>query len=103
MAFIFQVDENGKTSPKIRCDGCGGVIENYADGFATLETGTSKPGTIIEPIFNCAHCEEEAKKTGEPRRSMRVDHFMLYVLNNIQLTPDALEKAGRNLKATTFL
>jgi len=34
---------------------------------------------------------------------MRVDHFMLYVLNNIQLTPDALEKAGRNLKATTFL
>jgi hypothetical protein len=29
---------------------------------------------------------------------MPIDHFMLYVLNNIQLTPNALEHAGRSLK-----
>jgi hypothetical protein len=29
---------------------------------------------------------------------MPIDHFMLYVLNNIQLTPNALEEAGRSLK-----
>jgi hypothetical protein len=27
-----------------------------------------------------------------------IDHFMLYLLNNIQLTPKVLEEAGRRLK-----
>jgi hypothetical protein len=103
MAFVFQSDENGNPRPKIRCDSCGGVIEDYADGFATLETQKAKPGAILEPIFNCAHCEEEAKKAGVPRRSMPIDHFMLYVLNDIRLTPEALEKASRNLRMTTAL
>jgi hypothetical protein len=34
---------------------------------------------------------------------MRIDHFMLYVLNNIQLTPNSLEQAGMNLKDATGL
>ena len=98
MALIFQVDDEGHARPKIRCDSCGGVIENHADGVVLLGTPNPKPGTVIEPIFHCAGCEEEAKKTSAPRRSMSIDHFMLYVLNNIQLTPYALEEAGRSLK-----
>jgi hypothetical protein len=101
MAFVFEVDKDGRPRPKIRCDGCGGVIENYADGVATLDSPSDKPGTVIEPVFRCAHCEEEADKTGPPRRSMPIDHFMLYVLNNIQLTPNALEAASRDLKERT--
>jgi hypothetical protein len=98
MAFVFEVDKNGQVRPKIRCDSCGGVIENYADGVATLDDRSAVPGTIVEPIFRCIHCEEEAEKTSPPRRSMRIDHFMLYVMNNIQLTPHSLEQASRNLQ-----
>jgi hypothetical protein len=32
---------------------------------------------------------------------MPIDRFMLYVLNNIQLTPNALEEADHSLKAAT--
>src|SRR5437868_3857008 len=93
MALIFQVDDEGHVRPKIRCDSCGGVIENYADGVALLDTPDLKPGAVIEPIFRCAGCEEEAERKSPPRHSMPIDHFMLYVLNNIQLTPNALEAA----------
>lgn len=31
MALIFQVDDESHVSPKIRCDNCGAIIENYAD------------------------------------------------------------------------
>jgi hypothetical protein len=103
MAFVFQVDRNGHTRPKIRCDACGGIIENHADGVVTLDEPTAAPGTIVEPIFRCLHCEEEAEKTGPPRRTMRIDHFMLYVMNNIQLTPNSLEQAGRHLGDATGL
>jgi len=103
MALIFQVDEAGHTRPTIRCDSCKGVIENYANGFVTLDARSATPGAVIEPVFHCAHCEEEAKKAGTSRRSMSIDYFMLSVLNNIQLTPGALEEAGRRLQATTSL
>jgi hypothetical protein len=98
MALIFQVGDEGHVRPKIRCDSCGGVIENYTDGVAVLDTPTPKAGTVIEPIFRCKGCEEEVEKTNAPQHSMPIDHFMLYVLNNIQLTPHALEMAGRSLK-----
>ena len=103
MALIFQVDEGGHTRPTIRCDSCKGVIENYADGFVTLDARSATPGAVIEPGFHCAGCEEEAKKAGTSRRSMPIDHFMLSVLNNIQLTPGVLEEAGRRVQATTSL
>jgi hypothetical protein len=102
MALVFQVDNEGHARPKIRCDSCGGVIENYANGVALLETPSPKPRTIIEPIFHCAYCEEKEEKMGASRQSMPIDHFMLYV-KNIQLTPNALEEAGRKLKASTLL
>jgi hypothetical protein len=100
MALIFQVDGKGHLDPKIRCDNCGGIIENYTDGVALLDTPSAKPGTILEPIFHCNGCEESARKRGESRPAMPIDHFMLYVLNNIQLTPRALEEAGQKMKAT---
>jgi hypothetical protein len=103
MAFVFEIDKNGQARPKIRCDACGGIIDDYAHGVATLDDRNAAPGTIVEPIFRCIHCEEEAEKTNPPRRSMGLDHFMLYVLNNIQLTPNSLEQAGRNLKDATGL
>src|SRR5262245_35325477 len=103
MALIFQVDERGHTRPTIRCDSCQGVIENYADGFVTLDARNATPGAVIEPVFRCAGCEEEAKKAGTSRRSMPMDHFMLSVLNNIQLTPGALEAAGRKLRESASL
>jgi hypothetical protein len=101
MALIFQVDDKGHPSPRIRCDKCGGIIENYADGVAVLDAPSAKPGTILEPIFHCRGCEESEQKTSPSRHSMPVDHFMLYVLNNIQLAPKTLEAAGQKLRATS--
>jgi hypothetical protein len=103
MALIFQVDKDGRTRPTIRCDSCQGVIENYADGFVAFDAESATPGAVIEPVFRCAPCEEEAKKAGKSRRSMPIDHFMLSILNNIQLTPGALEEAGRKLRVATSL
>ena|SRR6476620_7860490 len=99
MALIFQVDDTGHARPKIRCDTCGGVIENYTDGVALLDDPSPKPGTILEPIFHCNGCEEAAQKAHPSRHSMPIDHFMLYVLNNIQLTPTVLEEAGQKMKS----
>jgi len=97
MALIFQVDDEGHARPKIRCDNCHGIIENYADGVV-LDAPSAKPGTILEPIFHCQGCEKSMQKTGAARHSMPIDHFMLYVLNNIQLTPKTLEEAGQRLR-----
>lgn len=101
MALTFQVDDKGQLDPKIRCDGCGAIIENYAGGVALVDTPTQKPGTIRDPIFLCAGCEESEQRKADPRRSMPIDHFMLYLLNNIQLTPRALEDAGQRLRSTS--
>jgi hypothetical protein len=101
MALIFQVDDESHVSPKIRCDNCGAIIENYADGVALLDDPSPQPGTTIEAVFHCAGCEKSKHETSAPRYSMGIDHFMLYVLNNIQLTPRALEEAGQKLKATS--
>jgi hypothetical protein len=100
MALIFQVDDEGHARPKIRCDTCGGVIENYTDGVALLDDPSPKPGTILEPIFHCTGCEEIAQKAHPSRH---IDHFMLYVLNNIQLTPRVLEEAGQKMKSRAAL
>jgi hypothetical protein len=98
MALVFEVDEEGHPRPEIRCDGCGGVIKDHAHGFAVLDSSSSKPGTILEPIFHCQGCAEKEDKTNPQRRSMPIDHFMLYLLNNIQLTPTVLEEAGRKVR-----
>jgi hypothetical protein len=101
MALIFQVDDQGRVAPKIRCDKCGATVENYAGAAALLDVPNPKPGTIVEPIFHCAGCAKNDQTTTASRRSMPIDHFMLYVLNNIQLTPRALEEAGQKLKNTS--
>jgi hypothetical protein len=101
MPLIFQIDDKGHARPKIRCDKCGATIENFTDGVALLDAPSPKPGAILEPIFHCGGCEKSAPKTNAPRQSMPIDHFMLYVLNNIQLTPQALEAAGQRLRSTS--
>jgi|ERR1700722_8015727 hypothetical protein len=101
MALIFQVDDEGHVGPNVRCDKCGGIIKNYADGAVQFETPDPKPGTIIEPIFHCGGCELAEKKSHPARQSMPLDHFMLYVLNNIQLTPNALAGAEQKWKFTS--
>jgi hypothetical protein len=101
MALTFQVDDKGQLDPKIRCDGCGGIIENYADGVALVDT-PSKLETIRDPVFLCSGCQESAQRKGDSRRSMPLDHFMLYLLNNIQLTPRALEDAGQKLRGAAW-
>lgn len=101
MALIFQVDDKGHARPKISCDACGKVIENHSGGIAICDSQGTKPGAVIEPTFECEHCK--VKGRGVPSNSMPIDHFMLYLLNNIQLTPNVLEEAGRRLKATVGL
>jgi hypothetical protein len=101
VALTFQVDDKGQLDPKIRCDGCGGIIENYAGGVALVDTPSQKAETLRDPIFLCAGCEESEQRKGDSRRSMPIDHFMLYLLNNIQLTPRALEDAGKRLSGAS--
>jgi hypothetical protein len=102
MGLIFQVDNESHVRAKVQCDQCGGVIENYADGVAVVNTPDPKPGAILKTVFHCNGCEKNAPKTEPSRHVMPIDHFMLYVLNNIQLTPHALEDAGHRLKSTSF-
>ena len=98
MALVFEVDQEGHPRPEIRCDSCGAVIKDHAHGVAVLDSSKSKPGTLLEPIFHCQGCAEKEDKNNPDRRSMPIDHFMLYLLNNIQLTPTVLEHAGRQVR-----
>ena len=95
MALILQVDDEGHARPKIRCDACGKVIESHSGATAVWDSQNTKPGAVLEATFQCAHCN--AKAGGAPSKSLPIDHFMLYLLNNIQLTPKVLEEAGRRL------
>ena len=99
MALILQVDDEGHARPKIRCDACGKVIESNSGATAVWDSQSTKPGTVFEPTFHCEDCN--AKAGGAPSRSLPIDHFMLYLLNNIQLTPRVLEEAGRRLTRDT--
>jgi hypothetical protein len=45
----------------------------------------------------------QVDKDGHTRPTMPIDHFMLSILNNIQLTPGALEEAGRKLREATSI
>jgi hypothetical protein len=98
MALIFQVDDEGHARPNIRCDACGKAIESHAGATAIWDSQSAKPGALLEPSFQCEPCN--AKAGGNPLNSLPIDHFMLYLLNNIQLTPKTLEEAGRRLKET---
>lgn len=84
--------------PQLRCDVCGGTIKNPSGGVVVWEQRSEKPGSVLEPTFHCGGCV--AKEGGAPAHSMPLDLFMVYLLNNIQLTPGALEGAGRSLKGS---
>jgi hypothetical protein len=99
MALIFQVDEEGHPRPKISCDTCGGMIANDAGATACWDSQSTKPGTLVEPTFQCGGCN--ANSGGAPANSLPMNDFMLYLLNNIQLSPNVLEQAGRQLRSTT--
>lgn len=101
MALKFYVDDKGRARPKISCDVCGGVIEDYSGGIAICDSQSAKAGAVLEPSFQCEHCKEKAGAA--PRNSMPIDNFFLYLLNNIQLTPNLLEQAERRLKQTMAL
>ena len=101
MALILQVDEEGHARPKVRCDACGKAIENHSGATAVWDSQSTKPGAVLEPTFQCEHCNA-AKAGGAPSKSLPIDHFMLYLLNNIQLTPKVLEEAGRRLTKDTI-
>src|SRR5262245_18926513 len=96
MSLIFQVDAEGHLRPKISCDACGGLIENHSGGIAICDSQSAQPGAVLEPIFRCEHCS--AKAASASSSSMPIDNFILYLLNNIQLTPNVLEEAQRRLK-----
>ena len=99
MALIFQIDNAGKATPKITCDACGKALEDHSGGAAIFDSQNAKPGAVIKPTFQCEHCREKA---GTPQSdSMSIDDFMFYLLNNIQLTPNVLEEAGRRLGERT--
>jgi hypothetical protein len=98
MGLIFQLDEEGHARPKIQCDECGKVIENSAGWVAAWDSQSAKPGTVVKPSFECRHCN--TKRGGAGPNSVPLDHFMLYLLNNMNLTPGALEEAGRRLDGT---
>jgi hypothetical protein len=96
MAMILQVDDEGHARPKLRCDSCGKVMESHFGVTAIWDSKSTKPGAVIEPTFRCEQCN--AKAGGAPAESLPIDHFILYLLNNIPLTPEVLEKAGRRLR-----
>jgi hypothetical protein len=98
VALIFQVDDEGRARPKIRCDECSQIIEDPSGGIAIWDRERAKPGAVVEPSFQCQGCKSKAG--GAPPNSVPLDHFMLYLLNNLQLSPGVLEEAGRRLRET---
>jgi hypothetical protein len=97
MALVSQVDTHSHTHPKLRCDACGGMIEDPSGGIVLWDQQSETPGNVLEPTFHCGACV--AKEGGAPSPSMPLDLFMVYLVNNIQLTPGVLERAGHSLKA----
>ena len=95
MALVFQVDNQGHAHPKLRCDACGGIIEDPSGGIALWDRQSETPGAVLEPTFHCRGCL--AKAGGAPPRSIPLDLFIVYLVNNIHLTPGVLEGAGRSL------
>jgi hypothetical protein len=98
MGLIFQLDEKGRARPKIQCDECGGVIADPSGGVAAWDSQSAKPGTVVKPTFACPDCKTKRGDAGP--NSVPLDHFMLYLMNNMNLTPGALEEAGRRLRGT---
>ena len=86
MALIFQLDNEGHARPKIRCDECDVVIENPSDSVAIWDSPNAKPGTVVEPTSHCPHCK--SRDGGAPPNSVPLDHFMLYLLNNMHLSQE---------------
>jgi hypothetical protein len=101
VALVFQVDDQGRPRPKLRCDVCGGMIENPAGGIVLWDQPSEIPGTVLEPSFHCGGCV--AKEGGAPPRSMPLDLFTVYLMNNIHLSPGILEGAGRSLGTSVSL
>jgi hypothetical protein len=98
MALAFQVDDQGHPHPQLRCDVCGGVINDPSGGVVLWDQQNETPGSLLEPTFHCGGCV--AQEGGAPPHSMPLELFMVYLMNNIQLTPGILESAGRNLQAS---
>ena len=92
MALVFQVDDQGKPHPKLRCDACGGIIENPSGGIALWNRLSETPGAVLEPEVHCGGCV--AKGGGAPPNSMPLDLFMVYLVNNVHLSPGVLEGAA---------
>ena len=101
MPLVFQVDSQGQPRPKLRCDACGGMIEDYTGGIVLWDRQGETPGGVLEPTFHCGGCA--AKAGGAPPGSMPLDLFMLYLVNNIHLSPGVLEQAGGSVKTTANL
>ena len=99
MALIFQLDEEGHPRPELKCDSCGGVITNDDGATASWDSQSTKPGAQVEPKFRCGGCNANAG--GPPPNSQPINEFMLYLMNNIQLSPNVLEQAGRRLRSVT--
>ena len=62
-------------------------------------------GSEKRNLRRCARAELSlrglrGKAGGAPAQAMPIDLFMLYLINNIHLTPGTLESAGRSLTGT---
>lgn len=98
MALVFQVDDQGHLHPELRCDVCGGTIKDTTGGVALWDRRNETPGGVLEPTFHCGGCV--AAEGGAPPQSIPIDLFMVSLMNNIQLPPGVLERAGRNFSAS---
>jgi hypothetical protein len=54
-----------------------------------------------QPIGPFGRRQFQAEKKAAHWHSIPIDLFTLYIFNNIQLPPDALEEAGRRVRLAT--
>jgi hypothetical protein len=86
-----KIDGSYQTYPMISCDYCGRRIENAGHGnvvFSKMEEGDIPYKTVHKM------CDKMMSKSTEYEDlSMNLDTFLAYLLTNVKLTNEKLEKA----------
>ena len=93
------VVEKNKWKPVFICDYCGREISDAFDGNYEWNRPEDAQQVTDIKFLHKACSRLYGSKYGTLECSMGIHNLMVYLLNNLSLTPDRLEEAHRNTEA----